>query len=247
MPRCGNGHESATTDYCDVCGVPMSGSSGSAAAGSSAGGSAGSAAGASVAAPPAPAQSCGSCGQPMLAGARFCELCGWDAEAAKLGADPSPPPDPEVTVGSTPSPAPAPDPAPAPGPGLAVVVTADRDYFETVRAMEGPDAAELTFPAYWPERRFPLTGSRIVIGRRSRSRGTNPDIDLGGQFADPGVSHLHAMLVAQPDGSWAVVDLGSSNGTYLNDGTDPIRPNVPVSIEPGDRIHLGAWTTLTIS
>jgi hypothetical protein len=173
----------------------------------------------------------------MLAGARFCELCGWDAEAAKLGADASPPPDPEITLSSPPAPQPA---------GWHVVVAADRSYFDTVLAMEGADASQLSFPAYWPERRFPLAGSRVVIGRRSQSRGTEPDIDLGGQFADPGVSHLHALLVAQPDGGWTVVDLGSSNGTYVNESTDPIRPNVPVSVGDGDEIHVGAWTTLTV-
>jgi hypothetical protein len=229
MPRCSNGHDSATADYCDVCGIPIGAP----------------ARPAPSAPPPAQTVTCGSCGQPMLAGSRFCELCGWDAEAAKLGADPSPPPDPEVTLSSPPA-APPPPPSAPPATGWHVVVTADRSYFDTVLAMEGADASELSFPAYWPERRFPLAGSRVVIGRRSRSRGTEPDIDLGGQFADPGVSHLHAMLVAQPDGTWTVVDLGSSNGTYLNDATDPIRPNLPLTVGDGDEIHVGAWTTLTV-
>jgi hypothetical protein len=224
MPRCSNGHDSGTDDYCDVCGVPI----GTAA----------------LAAPPAPpaAASCGSCGQPMLAGARFCELCGWDAEAARLGGDPAPPPppDPEVTISSPPA------RHRRTTDDWHVVAAADRSYFDTVLSMEGADASSLSFPSYWPERRFPLAGERVLIGRHSRSRGTEPDIDLGGQFADPGVSHMHAMLVAQPDGAWTVVDLGSSNGTYVNGSTDPIRPNQPVPVGDGDRIHVGAWTTLTL-
>jgi hypothetical protein len=127
-----------------------------------------------------------------------------------------------------------------------VLVAADRTYFDSVLAMEGADAGELTFPTYWPERRFPLAGDRVVIGRKSRSRGTDPEIDLGGQFTDPGVSALHAMLVAQPDGTWAVVDLDSSNGTYLNDSPDPIKPHEPVPVGDGDKVHVGAWTTLTL-
>jgi hypothetical protein len=185
----------------------------------------------------------------MFAGARFCEHCGWDAEAATLGGDRTPPPvdpDPEITLSATPgSPPPAPQPAAEPG-AWHVVAVADRGYFDTVLAMEGADASRLTFPSYWPARRFPVDGPRVLIGRRSRFRGTEPDIDLGGQFIDPGVSHLHAMLVAQPDGGWAVVDLGSSNGTYVNDSYHPIRPNVPVPVGDGDEIHLGAWTTLTL-
>jgi pSer/pThr/pTyr-binding forkhead associated (FHA) protein len=43
-----------------------------------------------------------------------------------------------------------------------------------------------------------------------------------------------------------VVDLGSSNGTYLNDSYDPIRPHQPVPVGDGDEIHVGAWTTLTL-
>jgi pSer/pThr/pTyr-binding forkhead associated (FHA) protein len=54
------------------------------------------------------------------------------------------------------------------------------------------------------------------------------------------------MLVAQPDDSWVLVDLGSSNGTYLNDGTEAIEENVPVPLSDGDRIHLGAFSTITI-
>jgi len=52
--------------------------------------------------------------------------------------------------------------------------------------------------------------------------------------------------VSSADGGWSVVDLDSANGTYLNGGTDPIAPNTPVPLHDGDRIHLGAWTTLTI-
>jgi hypothetical protein len=54
------------------------------------------------------------------------------------------------------------------------------------------------------------------------------------------------MLVAQPDGTWAVVDLDSSNGTYLNDSPDPIKPHEPVPVGDGDKVHVGAWTTLTL-
>ena len=96
------------------------------------------------------------------------------------------------------------------------MVTADRDYYETVRAAGGPDAATITFPAYCPERRFRLSGTEVRIGRRSVSRGIEPEIDLTGPPADPGVSRLHAVLVAAEDGTWSLVDPGSENGTLLN-------------------------------
>ena len=125
------------------------------------------------------------------------------------------------------------------------MVTADRDYYETVQAAGGPDAATITFPAYCPERRFRLSGAEVRIGRRSVSRGIDPEIDLTGPPADPGVSRLHAVLVASPDGTWSLVDPGSENGTLLN-GTE-VPQGTAVPLHDGDRIHLGAWTALTIT
>jgi pSer/pThr/pTyr-binding forkhead associated (FHA) protein len=123
-------------------------------------------------------------------------------------------------------------------------VTADRAYFDSVIAAEGPDAGTLEFPAYCPQRRFPLTGREMRIGRRSVSRGLEPEIDLTGPPEDPGVSHLHAVLIAGPDGSWAVLDPGSANGTQVNG--DGIATGVGVPLRSGDRICVGAWTVLTI-
>jgi pSer/pThr/pTyr-binding forkhead associated (FHA) protein len=138
-------------------------------------------------------------------------------------------------------------PPPAPTGVWQVAVRADATYFEVIKAMGGEDAGSLAFPRFSPERRFQLSGEQMVIGRRSRSRGVTPDIDLTGPPEDPGVSHLHALLVAQPDG-WAVVDLESANGTYLNDpSSDALDPNVPYPLKSGDTVYLGAWTALTIS
>jgi ketosteroid isomerase-like protein len=82
------------------------------------------------------------------------------------------------------------------------------------------------------------------IGRRSVSRGLEPEIDLSGPPADPGGSHLHAVLIAEPDGTWAVLDPGSANGTTVNGGE--IVTGVRVPLRDGDRICVGAWTVLTM-
>jgi pSer/pThr/pTyr-binding forkhead associated (FHA) protein len=74
-----------------------------------------------------------------------------------------------------------------------------------------------------------------------------PEIDLSAPPEDPGVSHLHAVLLAQPDGTWNLVDPGSTNGTTVNGGTEPIPVNAPLPMADGDRIHVGAWTTITLS
>ncbi|MQY04982.1 FHA domain-containing protein [Actinomadura macrotermitis] len=220
MATCPNGHPSDDPDYCDVCGDLMDG-----------------AARADLDAPraaPAPAaperaETCPTCG--AARSGRFCEEDGYDFE---LGT------------------APAPEPAEAPpGPppaltGWSVLITADRAYHAAVLAQEGPDAATLAFPENCPDRRVPLLGDKVRIGRRSVARGLLPEIDLAVPPGDPGVSHTHAALVAVPGGGWTIVDAGSVNGTTVNDDPAPIPPNTPVPLAPGDRVHVGAWTTITL-
>ena len=101
-----------------------------------------------------------------------------------------------------------------------------------------------TFPSYYAERRFQLVGNQMRIGRRSVSRGLAPEIDLTGPPADPGISRLHAVLIATPDGNWAVLDPGSANGTLVNGSEIVVGDQVPLN--DGDRINLGAWTTITV-
>jgi len=125
------------------------------------------------------------------------------------------------------------------------VATADRAFYDRMLATIGFSPDEIPFPAYCPERRFDLAGPELLIGRSSRSRGISPQVDLTGPPLDPAVSHTHAVLRADGDG-WTLVDLESGNGTYLNDGLDALKPYVATKITAGDRIHLGAWTTLTL-
>jgi hypothetical protein len=129
-------------------------------------------------------------------------------------------------------------------PGWTAVVTADRPYFDNVVAASGPDAGAVQFPEYCPERRFRLSGPEMRIGRRSPSRGLDPEIDLTGPPADPGVSHLHAVLIADEDGGWTVFDPGSANGTLVN-GRE-MAAGSRLRLRDGDRICVGAWTMLTI-
>jgi hypothetical protein len=124
----------------------------------------------------------------------------------------------------------------------SIVIAADRDYFET--RCEQPE--RFTFPSSNSPRRVELTGDVMRIGRRSISRRTTPEIDLAIPPIDPGVSHEHARLLAQPDCSWALVDEGSMNGTYLNDGAKPIPAHQQVLLVDRDRLYLGVWTMITL-
>jgi serine/threonine-protein kinase len=124
------------------------------------------------------------------------------------------------------------------------VVTADREYYEHIQAVNDSDNESINFPDDLPERRIPLLGTEILIGRRSKSRGIDPEIDLGNP-RDPGVSRQHAKLLPAPDGTWTVVDLSAENGITVN-GRD-VPSGDSVVLRPGDRIHLGAWTKITIT
>ncbi|WP_149257771.1 FHA domain-containing protein [Actinomadura sp. K4S16] len=173
--------------------------------------------------------------------------------APPIPAPPVPaPPVPAPPVPAPPVPAPpvpthpVPEPS-APGAVWTAVVRADREYYNTVIAEEGPDSASLSFPPYAPERRIPLTGGQVRIGRRSSSQPSPPEIDLREPPEDPGVSHVHAVLLAKPDGTWTLVDPGSTNRTCVNGSTAPIPYNVEVPLTDGDRIHVGAWTTITLT
>ncbi|MEU8797033.1 FHA domain-containing protein [Spirillospora sp. NPDC048819] len=157
------------------------------------------------------------------------------------------PPVPAPPVPAPPVPAPPIPAPPVPGTAWTAVVTADRDYYDRVIAEEGPDSASLTFPPYAPPRSIPLVGQQIRIGRRSSSQPSPPEIDLREPPEDPGVSHVHAVLLAKPDGTWTLVDPGSTNRTCMNGSTEPIPYNVEVRLSDGDRIHVGAWTTITIT
>ena len=242
MATCPSGHQSASDDYCDVCGAligtavltQFAEAAGPAPAQAPAGGS--------------PAEgACPRCGAPQVG--QFCESCGLDFNAARAAAPQAPPPQappPLLTAPPVPS-ASAGRPAPAPAKAAAwtVVVTADRAYYDSVQDAGGPDTAAIGFPGYCPERLFRLTGAEVRVGRRSESRGLHPEIDLTGPPADPGVSRLHVVLVAAPDGTWSVVDPGSANGTLVNGDEIPAGEAIP--LRDGDVIHLGAWTALRIA
>jgi len=75
-----------------------------------------------------------------------------------------------------------------------------------------------------PSRAFRLSKDRVIIGRLAES-----DIVL----ADPGASRRHAE-VRRHDGEFVIADLGSTNGTMVNQSTIGEQ-----ALEEGDRITIG--------
>lgn len=73
--------------------------------------------------------------------------------------------------------------------------------------------------------RYPLGQTATVIGR------TN---ECTVEIADPSVSRRHARVELGPGGRYVVIDLGSTNGTYVNDVQVRIR-----ALTDGDYLRLG--------
>jgi hypothetical protein len=174
--------------------------------------------------PSAEAKACPACGMPVSG--RFCEACGHDSAL------------PEPSAAQAPAPASA-----AKSVGWTAMVNADREFYERVLAQGGPDTVE--FPQFFPERRIVLQGDTTLIGRGNPKQGVEPEIDLGIHPADRGVSTQHAVLRIR-DSGLTVTDLGSTNGTSLNDSTDRLPEGDEIPLADGDRIHIGAWTTITV-
>ncbi|AYF75925.1 FHA domain-containing protein [Nocardia yunnanensis] len=236
MAVCSEGHESTATDYCDVCGAQIGPQHG-------------------FAAPQTTL--CPACGAPSEG--RFCENCGHDSALPPPPAQPVDPgatvhhPDatvhnPDATVlnreaGEANSAAAAAEQDP--GTEWVATVTADAGHYARMRAQKGPDLGRVDFPDYYPDRRIPLVGPTVLIGKRSVSQGVHPDIDLSVAPADLAVSRSHAILHID-GGEVTVTDLGSTNGTCLNDSAEPIPAKTAVPLRDGDRIHVGGWTTITV-
>jgi hypothetical protein len=220
---CPKGHASTTDDFCDTCGARIGGtmpipvpSSQSAPVSTPSG-----AVAAPATAPTATGTPCPNCGTPRTGNWRFCEDCGYDHNTGKV---------PTLDVAP---------PVPRAGQWTATVF-ADREYFDA-NAIEGVE-----FPPDSKDRTLVLPAPQARIGRKSTSKGTNPEIDLSEKPLDTGVSHSHALLTLSVDGVWLVSDLGSTNGTYINDEAKPLSAGQSRSVGDGDRVHVGAWTTITL-
>jgi hypothetical protein len=121
-----------------------------------------------------------------------------------------------------------------------VVVRPDRTQFERI-APSG-----LSFPANGGERTFRLDADEVRIGRSRAGATTAPEIDLAQPPEDPGVSRVHAVIERRGDGTYGIRDLGSTNGTTLNDDPRPIGADTATTLTDGDVIRLGAWTAIIV-
>ena len=174
--------------------------------------------------PPAPVETtepCPVCQTMRFGDDQYCETCGYDFLNPPTEPEPTAPLDDERVT-------------------WCAIVSADRDLYDRT----APD--DIVFPSGLTDRVVVLEQDCLRIGRRSEARNAHPEIDLAGPPEDSGVSRVHAALNRQGDGSYAIVDMGSANGTTVNDEPDPLVEGTTRRLRHGDRIHVGAWTTITI-
>ena len=246
-------HQSDDPDYCSVCGAKIAGTP--------------------LTPPAAPTPTaavatdssrvCPDCGTPRVGAARFCEVCRHDFGAGTLGNAVVAAPVAPATTPTRRDLAPAPEPVPDPVPAVSVPAVSVPNPLSVTDAALVPDAPSdpaltleifavvdpslyvdpdpsMVLPTGEPPRTFPLDLAENLIGRRSDKRDIHPEVPL----TDPGVSHRHAKLLREPDGSFVLLDVGSSNGTQLNGKDVPAGVRTPVGV--GDEITLGCWTRLTL-
>ncbi|HLZ55833.1 MAG TPA: FHA domain-containing protein [Ktedonosporobacter sp.] len=77
-------------------------------------------------------------------------------------------------------------------------------------------------------------GGRITLGANQLTIGRTADNQL--VVSDPKASSHHAIISQSPQG-YSITDLGSTNGTYVNE--QRLEPNVPRMLYPGERIRIG--------
>jgi len=95
----------------------------------------------------------------------------------------------------------------------------------------------LTFPT---GQTFSMQGDEASVGRADAAQNWRPEVDVipfGGGAPDLGVSRHHARLARLASG-FAVTDMGSTNGTYVNGHATPY--NQPVPLNNGDTLSFGA-------
>lgn len=231
---CREGHRSDEADYCSVCGAPILSGSGSAV-------------------PPIPvprsshvktgvgspafATTCPLCGEPRHdPDDRFCEVCRYDFINQRVGPPPVAAPASPLPIAVIPAavgPLP-PVATPSPAPTRWEIMIAVDPTLDTEPDSANPcppNQAEITLSVDKPE---------MLVGRHDETRAIHPEVSLH----DPGASRRHAKFVVDPDGTVALQDLASTNGTQVN-GKD-VPPGTRRPLCAGDQVTLGRWTRITL-
>jgi pSer/pThr/pTyr-binding forkhead associated (FHA) protein/ribosomal protein L40E len=156
-----------------------------------------------------------------------------EPEPITAAAQPVPPPPPEIPAPAPSITPPPPVPAPIPAPPPPSVSPASKTQLQQV-------TARLIHVQSDRDIELPLNLSVVHIGKPNDR--IPPDIDVSGFPNSEIVSRIHADVRIEGD-SYYIEDVGSSNGTYVNNL--PLLPGNRHRLRPGDRISLGKGDLVT--
>ena len=189
------------------------------------------------------------------------------SESTSFEPEPEPAPEPEVESAPAPAPALEPEPEVEPAPEMApeppaapeamsaaglADLGAETDTEATILRLApvnaGP-AAPVAFLIHGGT--VPVEVSRdVVIGRDPDARAlTGRPVATVLRVPSPAteISRSHCAVMMTTPGSWALMDLGSANGTVLRhaDGSfQDVTPMVTIALNDGDLIDVGEGTTI---
>lgn len=214
--QCPKGHISTESDYCSECGAKIQGSSNIVVNTLE-----------QILSPVPNSKNtiiCPSCSAPHdSTSGHFCEICGYNFNTGTQGVPPIP--DKDVT-----------------GKDVINHVSTTHNYLEVTitidPSLRSPESPE---PPNQPPIILRLDKESNLIGRLSVARGINPEVALN---FDSAISHRHALINRQIDGTFTLRDIDSANGTVLN--RVELTPMVDSVIQDGDEFTLGHWTRIKV-
>ena len=183
---------------------------------------------------------CPFCSQDNLVGAQFCDNCGASlkqsnqpqsyAAAARL--EPAPPPTPIFPARRQAAPAPAaPAYAAVPAPAAPAYAAAPAP------AAPVPIRGYASFTDSNSGQVFQLHSDKVLLGRGPGQANDGFKLDFEGLRGGATVSKRHAVLRRDSTGIF-IEDVGSGNGTFINDERLP--QGIERGLSSGDRLRLGA-------
>lgn len=98
----------------------------------------------------------------------------------------------------------------------------------------------LPCPVAAAEKEYHLDLDEQTLGRQFEGKGIHPEIVV----QDPGISRRHLKLMRDGAGQITVLELGSANGTELNQAN--LEPGVVTALKAGDQLTLGMWTRICV-
>ena len=233
MYLCSKGHNSTEPDYCSECGVRIQGNSNPSFG--------------STGLPPSSLDhiSCPDCSTPHEPDSGdFCEICGYNFVTGSHGELPLAVSHPLVAepikLEDQHSPSQQQDSL---EPVSFLPLSPPCLTWELIISIDAVahDSASPPPPINFTPVKLRLEKSTALIGRTSQARAVYPDIPLD---HDDAVSHRHALLTLNPDGSLTLRDIGSSNGTRLN-GVE-LTSMIDTPLNHGDEMTLGHWTRIKV-